>query len=252
VDIKLDLEQIVIDAVRNRSLAATIVQPTIVYGPFSGAWTDRPAEMLIFGEVILSDSGEGLCNAVYIDDVVDGLILAATSANAIGERFIISGPEPVTWATFFTKMARALGTKPPKLLPREQIVKSCEQSQTVKMVLNPKRLLKLIVSWDPVQKALKAVLDKLPGALRKRLRGYYSTAKHTRGEVFVLDRGYTPKVYVNLDKARLKLGYSPRITFERGMELTSAYLESAFGDLIRSSVRRGDELCSGEGADMVT
>ena len=105
VDIKLDLEQIVLDAVRNRGLAATIVQPTIVYGPFSGPWTNRPAEMLIFGEVILPDCGEGLCNAVYIDDVVDGLILAATSHKAVGERFIISGPEPVTWATFFTEMA---------------------------------------------------------------------------------------------------------------------------------------------------
>jgi nucleoside-diphosphate-sugar epimerase len=244
VDIKLDLEQIVLDAVRSRGLAATIVQPTIVYGPFSGPWTDRPAEMLIFGEVILPDSGEGLCNAVYIDDVVDGLILAATSPKAVGERFILSGPEPVTWATFFTEIARALGTKPPKFLPLPQVEKSCEQSHTerlTKIVLNPKRLLKFVVGWNPAYKALKTAFHKLPGPLRKRVRSYYAAANRTRGEIFVLDSGYNRKISAGSEKARLKLGYSPRTNFQRGMELTGPYLEWAYGDLTRSSVIGRDE-----------
>jgi nucleoside-diphosphate-sugar epimerase len=244
VDTKLDAEQIVLDAVRNRGLAATIVQPTIVYGPFSGPWTNRPAEMLIFGEVILPNSGEGLCNAVYIDDVVDGLTLAATSPKAVGERFILSGPEPVTWATFFTEMACALGTKPPKFRSGEQVEISYDKSHTnrlTKIVLNPKRLLKFIVGWDPAHKALKAVFDKLPGPLRKRVRGYYSVANRPRGEIFLLDSSYGRKVSVGSEKARLKLGYSPRISFQRGMDLTSPYLEWAYGDLTRSSVIGRDE-----------
>ena len=75
-----------------QNLPATIVQPTIVYGPFSKPWTNAPAENLIYGTVVLPDPGEGLCNAVYIDDLVDGFILAATHPAAIGERFILSGP----------------------------------------------------------------------------------------------------------------------------------------------------------------
>src|SRR6185436_18951497 len=97
-----------------------------------------------------------------------------------------------------------------------------------KNVLNPKRLLKSIVSWDPAHKALRAVFDRLPGSIRKKVRGYYSVAKRERGEVFLLDPSYSRKVRAGSEKARLKLGYSPHIGFERGMELTGHYLEWAY------------------------
>ena len=158
VGTKLDLEKIVFEAVRNRGVAATIVQPSIVYGPFCSPWTNTTAEMLIDGDVILPDDGEGLCNAVYIDDLVDGLILAAVSPAAIGERFIIAGPQPVTWATFFTEMAGALGTKPPKFWPREQIAKANNGAvQNIRLAaLNPKRLIKMVMRWNTVRQFLQA------------------------------------------------------------------------------------------------
>ena len=116
VDTKLEMERMVLEASRKRGVPGTIVQPAIVYGPFCSPWTNTPAERLIFGDVILPDQGEGLCNAVYIDDVVDSLIAAAVSPAAIGERFLISGPQPVTWAVFFSEIARALGTKAAEVL----------------------------------------------------------------------------------------------------------------------------------------
>ena len=110
VDVNLDLETMVFDAVRNHGLAGTILQPSIVYGPFCWPWTNIPAEMLLYGEVVLPDRGEGLCNALYIDDLVDGMILAAMAPDAIGERFIISGPEPITWGAFFTAFSGVLNS----------------------------------------------------------------------------------------------------------------------------------------------
>ena len=53
-------------AVYEDGLPATILQPTIVYGPFSRPWTDGPADMLRFGTVMLADAGKGICNAVYV------------------------------------------------------------------------------------------------------------------------------------------------------------------------------------------
>ncbi len=75
------------------------MQPTIVYGPFSRLWTIDPADMLINATVVLPDRGEGICNAVYVDDVVDAMILAAKNPAAVGQRFLVSG-EPITWAQF--------------------------------------------------------------------------------------------------------------------------------------------------------
>ena len=39
---KLEMEEYVLKAVRERNLPASIVQPTIVYGPFSKPWTNAP------------------------------------------------------------------------------------------------------------------------------------------------------------------------------------------------------------------
>lgn len=104
---KRELEHELFMAARDDGLSMTIIQPTIVYGPFSRpwtirpaefsrSWTIRPAEMLRYGTVILPDHGEGICNAVYVDDVVSALIIAARHPRAIGQRFLISGP-PITW-----------------------------------------------------------------------------------------------------------------------------------------------------------
>ena len=254
VDTKLDLEKMVFDAARNRGVAATIVQPSIVYGPFCLPWTNSPAEMLIFGDVILPDQGEGLCNAVYIDDVVDGLIRAAVSPAAVGERFIISGPQPVTWAGFFTEFARALGTKPPKFWPYERIADANHGIiRNLRLaVTEPKRLIKMIVRWRRVRQILQAALDIMPGPLRKLTTNYYFDPRGRRaGEMFLPSRQalamYSSSAVASSEKACLKLGYKPRFDFQRGMMPTGHYLEWAYED-IRESVATGSKGGSSEGA----
>jgi nucleoside-diphosphate-sugar epimerase/predicted dehydrogenase len=238
VDTKLSLERMIFEAVRNGGVAATIVQPAIVYGPFCSPWTNTPAEMLIFGDVILPDRGEGLCNAVYIDDVVDGLILAALSPAAVGERFIISGPQPVTWATFYTEMGRALRTQLPKFWPYDRIADANHGAiQSIRLtVSDPKRLIKMVLRWKQVRQVLQAGLDAMPSQLRMLMMRYYFGSDERRaGETFLPSRPalalYRSKAIATSEKARSKLGYRPRFDFRRGMALTGRYLEWAYGDL---------------------
>jgi nucleoside-diphosphate-sugar epimerase/predicted dehydrogenase len=242
VDTKLDLESMIFDAAYNQGIPATIVQPSIVYGPYCRPWTNTPAEMLIFGDVILPDHGEGLCNAVYIDDLVDGLILAAVSPAAIGERFIISGPKPVTWATFFTQMALALGTKPPKFWPYERIAEANRGViRNVRFAISdPKRLIGMIVRRKRMRRVLQAGLDAMPGPLRMRImRSYFGSGERSVGETFLPSRHalalYRSKAIASSEKAHSTLGYRPRYDFQRGMTLTGCYLDWAYGD-IRDSV----------------
>ncbi len=77
---------------RQHALPLVVVQPTIVYGPFSRPWTLSVVEQIKNGRLVLVDGGDGVCNPVYIDDVVDALILAGTEPHAVGEAFLISGP----------------------------------------------------------------------------------------------------------------------------------------------------------------
>lgn len=235
---KLEMEEMVLKAVREKGLPATIVQPTIVYGPFSKPWTNAPAENLIYGTVILPGSGEGLCNAVYIDDLVDGFILSAVHPAAIGERFIMSGPKPVTWGEFFGSMANALGTAPPVYWPAERIAQNNQGlMRDIKLVAqNPKRIIQIIVRWYPARQALQAGLDAMPEPLKGLvMKHYFGSGGRRRGEIILPDPQqlnlYKAQPYCDNEKAQRLLGYRPRYDFARGMEPTGRYLEWAYGDL---------------------
>jgi len=241
VKTKLDLEKIVFEMALERQVPATIVQPSIVYGPFGKFWTNALAEMLIYRNVVLPDGGEGLCNAVYIDDLIDGLILAAASGEAVGERFILSGPETVSWASFFNGFADALGVNPPDYWPRAKIVQANRSiSRNVRAILaDPRRFIRMIANWGPTRQALQASADALPGAIRSVLMNYYYARGAKRaGQTFLPDSltlsRYSFRAAASNRKAEIKLGYRPKFTFERGMALTSAYLKWAYGDILRS------------------
>src|SRR5262249_41412959 len=134
---------------------------------------------------------EGLCNAVYIDDVVDGLILAALSPAAVGERFIISGPQPVTWTTFYTEMGRALRTQLPKFWPYDRIADANHGAiQSIRLtVSDPKRLIKMVLRWKQVRQVLQAGLDAMPSQLRMlMMRYYFGSGERRPGETFLPSR----------------------------------------------------------------
>lgn len=236
VDTKLDMERMIFAAARD-GIPATIIQPAIVYGPFCRPWTNTPAERLLSGDVILPDQGEGTCNAVYIDDLVDGLLLAATAsaAAAVGERFIISGPQPVTWADFYNGIARALGANPPTYWPRDQIVEANGNiaRSFFGAAANPKRLIKSLVRWPPLRKALQKGFDVLPDAMQTRVKAKYLAKRGSaEAETHLPSRQalalYVAKPVTGSEKARAKLGYTPRFDFERGMALTGDYLRWAY------------------------
>jgi nucleoside-diphosphate-sugar epimerase/predicted dehydrogenase len=238
---KLDLEQAIFDRCRTAGLPATIVQPSIVYGPFSKPWTNAPAEMLLYGDLILPDKGSGICNAVYIDDLVEGLIATAVNPNAVGERFILSGPEPITWGAFFETFAAALDTNKPIYRPTAEISKANHgMMRDVRLVLkNPKRIMQIIVRWDPARRALQGGLDAMPGSLKALVDKYYfGTGERRPGEVALPDpqllRLYTSKAFTSSEKAKRLLGYRPKYDFQDGMVQTAAYLDWAYGDVKRS------------------
>src|SRR5262249_18608136 len=94
-------------------LEVVVLRPTIVYGPFSGSWTVEPAQRMIAGTWLLPpDACEGICNLLYVDDLVEATALALKVEGAAGEAFNINGPERVTWNQYFHTLNRAMGLPP--------------------------------------------------------------------------------------------------------------------------------------------
>jgi nucleoside-diphosphate-sugar epimerase len=67
--------------------------------------------------MVLIDGGRHLCKPLYIDNLVDGLTLCASSDAAVGQAFNFSDGAPVTWSQFFGAYAQMLGASKLPSLP---------------------------------------------------------------------------------------------------------------------------------------
>lgn len=79
-----------------------------VYGPGSIPWTIRPVRMMLIKRFRLIDDGAGLMNQVYIDNLVDGILLALDSQHT-GQAFNISEGLGTPFREFFGHYARMVG-----------------------------------------------------------------------------------------------------------------------------------------------
>ena len=117
VDTKIASEQVVLEAHAEGEIPCTIVRPGDVYGPGSRPWTLEPVRLLKSKQLILPDGGRGLHSPVYVDDLVDGIVRAATRPEAEGRVFILTGTEKPTIGEFFGHYCRMLGIGGPRTAP---------------------------------------------------------------------------------------------------------------------------------------
>ena len=116
-DSKIASEQVVLQAHVAGEIAATIVRPGDVYGPRSRGWTVLPVQMIKSGQMVLPAGGRGHIGPVYVDNLVDGVMLAAASGEASGEVFTIADGIAVEIGDFFANYSRMLGKPRPRTLP---------------------------------------------------------------------------------------------------------------------------------------
>jgi len=95
-----------------------VIRPGCTYGPNSQAWTITPLQRVRYGKRVLVGDGNGICNAVYIDNLVDLILLALKNDAAIGHAFIGTEGRGVTWREFYGAYAQMLGGKEVKRVPR--------------------------------------------------------------------------------------------------------------------------------------
>ena len=111
VDTKVNSEHVVLAAHAAGEIAATIIRPGDVWGPGSRPWTIIPLEMIAKGQLILPANGTGIFSPVYIDNLVDGLILAIASNDAVGQIFTLTDGYGITCADYFGRLAAMAGGK---------------------------------------------------------------------------------------------------------------------------------------------
>ena len=185
-DAKAASEHPLLAAHASGEIAGTIVRPSDVYGPGSRPWVLIPLEMIRRGQFLLPAHGRGRFQPIYIDDLVDGVLLAAGLAAGAGQIFNLTGGVEVPTAEFFSHHMRWAGRSGP---PR-----SVSTAGAVRIT----RALQLL----------------------GRLRGRPSEASPQTMLMLSKEHG------VSIDKARHLLGYAPRVDVAEGLRRTEAWLRA--------------------------
>ena len=123
----------------------------------------------------------GLCNAVYVDDVVSAALLAAESNAAAGEQFIISGDPPVTWRQFYGGYETMLKAKAVMELNEAQMILArARQKQARSFSRRARRALarrselrRSILNLAPNRMILAAGQLLLPTTLQRAIKHKY-------------------------------------------------------------------------------
>lgn len=107
-DTKIAAETLVRGA-QDQGLATTIIRPACTYGPRGDAWTIGPIQQIQRGRLVLLGRDQGWVNTGYVDNVVDGVLLALEKPAAAGQAFNLCDGQAVTYREFYLRYAAMLG-----------------------------------------------------------------------------------------------------------------------------------------------
>jgi dihydroflavonol-4-reductase len=179
---KLEAETVVREAGSNGGLETTIVRPIGIYGPGDTRFL-KMFRGIARGRFPMLGSGDVYYHLTYIDDLVEGFILAGQTAQAAGRTYLIAGPRYTTLNELARLMASALGARPPWLrLPVWPFWLAGALCETVCVPLGIE-----------------------PPIYRRRVDFY------TKSRAF------------DTTRARAELGYTPRVDLEEGLARTIAW-----------------------------
>jgi nucleoside-diphosphate-sugar epimerase len=169
-------------------LPAVILRPGTFFGPGDQLHFGRMADRLIAGRGVVVGSGENALPFVYVSDVVQGLLLALDSENAVGQAYNITNDRPLTQREFLNAIADEMGVG----RPRVQI---------------PYRAL-YTAGWAAERLAAARHATRQPFVTRLGVKLFGTDNRHS------------------IEKAERELGYVPRVDLREGISLAATWHRS--------------------------
>jgi nucleoside-diphosphate-sugar epimerase len=181
---KAEGERVVMEYMRNNQLPIVIFRPGGIYGPGDLRFL-KLFKAIKARRFAMIGSGEVRNQLIYIDDLIDGILLCATAERAVGNVYILAGDEPATLNQLVHLIAQALEVQPTRLrIPFTPVYLAgfvCE------MICRP-------LGLDPL--------------LHRRRVKFFSNTR-----------------WFDISKAKTQLGFKPRIDFRTGLGCTARWYQ---------------------------
>jgi nucleoside-diphosphate-sugar epimerase len=238
---KLGQERRVRRYTHRHALPAVILRPPNVYGPFS-PFTVGLLDQIRGGRLAIVDQGSNPCNLVYVDNVVEAVLLALWKPEAVGQTFFVTDRGSVTWKLCLEHHAAMLGTSIPHVSSADLVAPARERWLRDSVRALPgvlfsadfrRAVRRLPVFRDLEQFAYQRFESLSPSTqqkIRLRLHGperldAASGPRFHANDNFIASQ--SRKVAHCSDKATRMLGYTAPVSYSEGMALTREWLNSS-------------------------
>lgn len=105
---KAEMENAALRFGRTNGLEVVILRPTCVFGPYGSDFGSVHLDAMAAQTYFYVEQGRGRANLVYVDNLVDAILLAATVPGIAGECFLVNEEEhETTWGEYFSDLANA-------------------------------------------------------------------------------------------------------------------------------------------------
>lgn len=206
-------------------LHGSIVRPTYVWGPYSMWYTIYPVELMRKGDFVWADNGNGICNAVYVGNVVDLCLLCCTNPKADHQAFIATDDEKLTWKEFYGHYIDVLGMTPeqfPSVPLKDGIGRKLKLATKATLTKQMKYLMDKYESMKKTSPKKARWMFKAPRKVLRLIRKQIT--KHLPEMDPVNMAIYSQQAVMDVRKNRELLGFKPRYSVEEGMKITCDWL----------------------------
>jgi nucleoside-diphosphate-sugar epimerase len=242
-NVKLAQEQRVLKHGKRTGLPVVILRPPNIYGPYAGFTVDLLNKIRDGRMAILEDGGNP-CNLVYVDNLVEAILLSLWKPEAIGQIFFTTDTSFPTWAECLRAHASLMGLTLRQISPADFATPPRVRMFRDSLRAFPRVLLsgelRSVLRQIPVVRSVEGFLyggfqsirSEVQQKIRQRISGprvipkvgSIGPRRFVRENIFAAQ---ARTVAHSSEKARRLLGYSAPVSFQEGMRLAESWLRYA-------------------------
>ena len=104
---KVRAERVLFKLHRQGNTELVLFRPGIVYGPRSRFIGDIARQLINHGAYLINE-GKGICNGIYVDNLIEAILLSIKNSHLNGESFLVGDAETITWRQIYESIAAPL------------------------------------------------------------------------------------------------------------------------------------------------